>query len=299
MPPDEHETRERIWNAFMGRKSDKLQHPHHQNHGIAISRPAPQDGCQQLLVAAATGVGFSRAIADLQNNEGTFSHSMAKCRDLMGRTAMVLASARGDLQAMHQCLEVHPYPKDAVNERDKHDVTALEYASWRGHDAVVDYLLRLGADPNTHDIFGLQPLHKAVGHGHVQVAMRLLSDGAVDPSARCGDVRAPEQYMALTRHQTALHSACAREQFGEPSAADATMVRLLLRYGTKPDIQDDHGNTALHAAALRGDMNVSRMLLRAGATHDITNFEGHKPIELLPSWCNASLVEMLQTGDTS
>jgi ankyrin repeat protein len=35
-----------------------------------------------------------------------------------------------------------------VNEADKHRVSALEYASWRGHHHMADLLLRLGADPN-------------------------------------------------------------------------------------------------------------------------------------------------------
>jgi hypothetical protein len=37
----------------------------------------------------------------------------------------------------------------------------------------------------SRDVFGLQPLHKAVGHGHLKVAARLLADGGVDSNSRC------------------------------------------------------------------------------------------------------------------
>ena len=42
----------------------------------------------------------------------------------------------------------------------------------------------------SRDVFGLQPLHKAVGHGNLKVAARLLADGGVDSNSRCVDSKA-------------------------------------------------------------------------------------------------------------
>ena len=57
-------------------------------------------GCEQLLAAAASGVGLTRALAALVALEGSPAPSVASCRDVMGRTATVLAvrctSAQGE-----------------------------------------------------------------------------------------------------------------------------------------------------------------------------------------------------------
>jgi hypothetical protein len=140
------------------------------------------------------------------------------------------------------CVRAHPHPLTAVNESDKHLVSALEYASWRGHAAMADMLLRRGANPNrcelfggrlcalypnrqgmymywvvlawcaetphpaptrSRDVFGLQPLHKAVGHGNLKVAARLLADGGVDSNSRCVS-KGPKR---VTRHALPAHRA--------------------------------------------------------------------------------------------
>ena len=43
---------------------------------------------------------------------------------------------------------------------DKHGLTPLTLAAWKGHVDVVDMLLRSGADANRQDLFGLAPKHK-------------------------------------------------------------------------------------------------------------------------------------------
>ncbi len=47
-------------------------------------------------------------------------------RDAMGRTVMVLSALKGNVQNLHHCLASHPKPEEAVDEADKHGVTALE-----------------------------------------------------------------------------------------------------------------------------------------------------------------------------
>lgn len=164
--------------------------------------------------------------------------AVAQCRDASGRTATMRASRSGDLDGVDACVRARcgggestseaTSVADFIADGDNHGVSALALAAWQGHTHVVDYLLRRGADANRRDDFGVAALHKAVGHGHLTAALRLLGDGGTDPNLRVGSIsdRIPEDYRAVSRHQTALHIACYRRQAdGSQAPGDARMVR--------------------------------------------------------------------------
>ncbi|KAI8848736.1 ras guanine nucleotide exchange factor domain-containing protein [Chytridium lagenaria] len=56
------------------------------------------------------------------------------------------------------------------------------------------------------------------------------------------------------------------------------------------NIQDDHGNTALHVAAEKGDLMTCYTLLAAGSQRNVMNNAGLRPIDLAP---NPKIKEML------
>lgn len=56
-------------------------------------------------------------------------------------------------------------------------------------------------------------------------------------------------------------------------------MKLLLKYGAKPDIADDEGNTPLHFAAIRGTSEVGTFLLSLGANPYARNRKGYAPYE--------------------
>ena len=158
----------------------------------------------------------------------------ARCRDASGRSAAHVAARAGDLDGLdaifrirlggegegggeggaeHRSASSSSASSSALaDEGDAHGVAALALAAWQGHVHVVDYLLRRGANPNRRDDYGVAAIHKAVGHGHLRCALRILGDGGADPNIRVGDVsdRVPAAYRAVSRHQTALHVACYR-----------------------------------------------------------------------------------------
>src|SRR5688572_23088792 len=65
---------------------------------------------------------------------------------------------------------------------------------------------------------------------------------------------------------------------GADPLTDATRIRSLL--AGQPDLQarDVDGNTALHWAALNGDASLVKVLLKRGASPDITNNVGATPL---------------------
>ena len=247
----------------------------------------------------------------------------ARCRDASGRSAAHVAARAGDLDGLdaifrirlgsegegggeggaeHRSASSSSASSSALaDEGDAHGVAALALAAWQGHVHVVDYLLRRGANPNRRDDYGVAAIHKAVGHGHLRCALRILGDGGADPNIRVGDVsdRVPAAYRAVSRHQTALHVACYRRAAdGAREPGDARMVAALLRYGAEVDAADDDGDAAAHHAAAACDAPVTRLLVHAGANLRLRNARGETPGMLVPreGRCNAALMFDVMRG---
>ena len=62
-------------------------------------------------------------------------------------------------------------------------------------------------------------------------------------------------------------------------------ARLLIKAGAVFAAQGDEGNTSLHYAAISGNPNVIRLLLRVGHPTDTRNYEGFLPVDLAPKSC--------------
>jgi ankyrin repeat domain-containing protein 50 len=63
-------------------------------------------------------------------------------------------------------------------DRDSEGRSPLHVAAWQGHTAMVDLLLRYGADVNVVDREQRTPLQSAAWQGHESVVWLLLKNGA-------------------------------------------------------------------------------------------------------------------------
>jgi len=111
------------------------------------------------------------------------------------------------------------------------ELRAMQDASQNGHIGILKELLNMGANLQAKDIAGQTPLHHCLtafgNNTTLQMAELLLIAGA-DPNLqnRFGSTPLPECIMA--------------------SKIDA--IKLLLKFGTKPEIQDYDGTSALDMA---------------------------------------------------
>jgi len=115
-----------------------------------------------------------------------------------------------------------------INDQDQggEGFTPLHWAAQIGDAAIVDLLLRSGADPEIVDVHGFAPLHIAVGEGRLEVASLLVRDG-VDINTPC----------AAWGGGTCLHLACLYER--------EALFESLISLGADKSIRDRSGKTAM------------------------------------------------------
>lgn len=95
-----------------------------------------------------------------------------------GETALMLAAWKKRQAALQWLLEHGARPN-----RPDHEWTALHYATFAGHAALVDDLLAAGADVNARSTNGSTVVMMAAREGHAALARRLLEAGA-NPALR-------------------------------------------------------------------------------------------------------------------
>jgi ankyrin repeat protein len=176
--------------------------------------------------------------------------------------------------------------------------TPLHAATLGGHAAIVALLLERGADPNSRDKSGNTPL-SLLGHvsvyypTHTEIIRRLAKAGA-DPfairgkgqfssTAFAGAIRHNEESaIALVEALPALTSTN-REAIplavGLAWSGYLNALRLLDSRGGPLDAAGGwHGDSALHAAAGAGHINVAEYLLSKGLQIDARAVDGTTPL---------------------
>src|SRR5215813_12625880 len=91
---------------------------------------------------------------------------------------IIKAAKTGDVERVKNLLAID---KSLMAARDKDGSTPLHCAVWKGHQPVVEQLLKSGADVNTHnenDHWGTTPLHAAAHANQAAIAQLLIDRGA-------------------------------------------------------------------------------------------------------------------------
>lgn len=135
------------------------------------------------------------------------------------------ASALGDLQAVQAAVARN---RAEANESAPDGFFPLSLAAYFGQGAVVEFLLKNGADV----------------HAAARNAQKV----------------------------TALHAAASR--------GDLEIVRMLLEAGADPNARQEGGFVPLHSAAQNGNVPVAELLLEHGAKADARNDKGKTPAEI-------------------
>jgi ankyrin repeat protein len=188
---------------------------------------------------------------------------------LCSRGAVQLGCLKGDARAIEAAVKAGE-PVDAPGPGG---MTALLGAVARGDPALVELLLRLGADPSRRadgggDVFSMATRFEAPP----EIFERLRAAGA--PVDR-----------ADSEGFNALHFAA------EPDYAE--MVPWLVENGVDIEARNGHGLTPLHVACGLGRTRVARALLEMGADLEASSPHG-TPLELAEREGHAEAAELLK-----
>ncbi len=152
-----------------------------------------------------------------------------------------------------------------VKRKNEDGWAALHVAAHHGHKAVVELLIKFGADVNQkiQSYWALHrthwtPVEMAIEKGHIEIVKMLLSAGAdmqSMQSASCGPLQ-----LAVTHNYIEI-------------------VKLLLAHDVDVNVPNKDGSTAIHIAAENGFAEIVQLLLDAGAHVQTKNNSGKTALD--------------------
>jgi len=255
-------------------------------------------------------------------------------RDSKGNSCIVIASGRGQTEAIKLLLSYGATPEDSTQLGIFEGKTCLGWASSQGRLEAVDLLMRSGADPQRAPEAGVfagkSALMWAASQGRLPVVKVLLAAGVdVDYTSGSGNFQGKSALMWASsqgRVETvqalleagsdvnavdvdsvsALMWAAGSEAAGDEghkkglferaNKGHVQVVQLLLKYGAQPDMRDKDGITAIMFACYHGHFGAVQKLLIEGSNADFMSREGKTALQLARSSGHDSSAQIIIRG---
>lgn len=187
-----------------------------------------------------------------------------------GRTPLISAAARGDLEVVKLLLE-----RGAdVNIKDKENYTALFHAIEAMYEEVALVILdQPNIDPNARGLNGVTALMSYAWRDNKDAVKKLLDRGAdVNGQDNDGDA--------------ALH--------GVAKSGNMEILNMLLEKGANPNLKNKLGGTPLMWAAVFGNEDAAQRLLARGADRSLKDVDGMTALDWAVKNKREKVVALLQ-----
>lgn len=214
-------------------------------------------------------------------------------RTILLTSKLFLAITNNDDAALKAALKGGSDP----NGRNWLGFTPLMWASDRGRQSQVEYLLAHGAKLNDPSPYGTA-LSFALHGRHEEIARYLLSKGASTHSVRV-DGTTPMMYAAANGYSDLIRTLVQRKENANGKdiegdtalvyaarAGQAGCVKTLLAAGAAVDLPDRRGRTALMEASANGRSAAVDLLLSAHASTSLRDRSGNTALLLAARYSN-------------
>ena len=161
--------------------------------------------------------------------------------------------------------------------------SAIYIAVIQGQEEAVEFLLDLGADPNTANIMGESLLIVASNESKLAIAEMLLRSGANISHCNVDGITAliaasdHKMFKLLLENNADVNQRTRSKETALMRASEKgekEVVNILLEYKADPLIQNDNGWNALMFACAYGHVMIAKALVEAGAQIDVQHRNG-------------------------
>jgi ankyrin repeat protein len=227
----------------------------------------------------------------------SFFHSFLKPHDIWN------AARRGDLETIQKLIDSGVDVNAKKRTLTVTGWTPIHYAAYYGQANAIRALVKAGGKINARDDEGDTPMSLAVGNRTstelIDVLMEVgaeIDRGATSPlqmAASSGN----EQMVRHLISRGADPRESANKSVGGPlwsaiASRNGAIVQMLLKAGAEVNAGHEKEN-ALDAAALHGLLDITRMLLDAGADPNHRDSQGQTPLMSAVFSKRPEIVEML------
>ena len=228
------------------------------DHGINVLHCAAKSGDLELLQYL------------IDNGSDTFSKTKAGCNCLH------IAAQKGHLKICRELLQNHNFD---IHAKDNYWLTSLHRAALGGDLEILQYFIENGSDIFSKTKDGHNCLHLAAQNGNLKICRAFLQNYNFDIHARddfgwtvlhraalSGDL---ELFQYLIENEADIFSKTKSGQTCLQKAADKghlNICKLLLQnYNFDIHARDDYGWTALHSAAMSGNLELLQYFIGNGS----------------------------------
>eukprot|EP00803_Ostreobium_quekettii_P007331 evm.model.scf_1535.3 EVM.evm.TU.scf_1535.3 scf_1535:22230-35004(+) len=217
--------------------------------GKADVHSRQSDALTPLLLAAFCGHGkVVRALVA--------AGAVMDARDAQNKAALHMAALAGHVRVAEELLQLGA----DVDVQADNGSTPLLLAAQEGHHKMVECLADADANVDHCNIAGLTPLHAAVTRARRKAVDALIDKGADVNAHTCASPSMPLLHVAA--------------RLGHVGMVDS----LLRRGAVLESLSEERGQTALHAAASEGHLEVARLLVAQGLDVDVRSGIGETPL---------------------